>query len=111
MNSGTPAVAPTPRPPIPADTAQTIKQNTYAQLRNSYGQLSSAQVEAQKALARGIKEELNNAIPGLAEDNTKEGAMIGLQDALERRVRVVMNHNIVGIGTPIVTDAAGIFFQ
>ena len=106
MDAGTPAIPPTPRPPIPADVAQEMKQNTYSQIRKSYGQLSSAQVEAQKALARGIKEELANEIPGLSTDNAQEGSLLDLTGPLENRVRVTMNHNMMGIGTPIVADAA-----
>lgn len=105
MTAGTPATPPTPAPPIPADKAQQIKQGTYQQIKKSYGQLSSAQVEAQKALARGIKEELAAQIPEIASLNATDSRLIGLQKALENRVRVAANHNIIGIGAPILGTA------
>jgi hypothetical protein len=98
----TPAVPGTPAQAIPADVAQAIKQNTYAQLRSSYGELKNAQIEAQKALARGIKEELGNAFPELQGLNAEESHYLGLQDALERRVRTLDNRDMLGIGAPIV---------
>ena len=48
----------TPTQTIPVQLAQKLKQGTYAALKNKYGQLGSAEVEAQKALARGLKEQI-----------------------------------------------------
>ncbi len=41
---------------IPVQLAQEMQQGTYKQLAKKYGQLGSGEVEAQKALARGLKE-------------------------------------------------------
>jgi hypothetical protein len=103
MTPGTPAQV----IPIPADVAQAMKQNTYAQLRNSYGQLSSAEVESQKALARGIKEELVQAFPEIADLNAHESKLIDLDGALRKALPRIANKDMIGIGTPIVAGAAG----
>ncbi len=92
--------------PIPADLAQQIKQGTYQQIRKSYGQLSSAQVEAQKALARGIKEELVSAFPEIAGMNAQESKLLGLDSLLENAVARIGNQQMFGIGTPLA--AAGV---
>jgi hypothetical protein len=92
---------------IPASQAQAMKVGTYQQIRNSYGKLSTATVEAQKALARGIKEELAKAIPELAELNERESKLLGLDKQLQRAVARISNHQIFGIGTPIAAAGAG----
>ncbi|MDE2020693.1 MAG: hypothetical protein KGJ13_10190 [Patescibacteria group bacterium] len=92
---------------IPADVAQKLKSGTYTQLGNkAYGELSSASVEAQKALARGIKEELQTQFPEIKGLNAEEGKLLELQPLLERAVARISNHQLIGIGTPIM-GAAG----
>src|SRR5262249_13837387 len=52
--------------PIPAFKAQLIKQGTYRALGDkAYGELKGASIEAQKALARGLKDELAEQFPEL----------------------------------------------
>ncbi len=92
--------------PIPADMAQEMKQGTYQQIRKSYGQLSSAQVEAQKALARGLKEELASAFPEISSLNAEESKALGLEPLLESAIARIGNHQMFGIGTPLA--AAGV---
>lgn len=92
---------------IPAATAQDIKTGTYSQLRGKYGELSSATNEAQKALARGIKEELENQFPEIKGLNAREGQMINLDGALERAIRRTNNRDILSIGGKIVSAGAG----
>ena len=48
-------------------TAQDLKTGTYAaqRMKQAYGQVKGADVEAQKALARGLKEEIAKAVPGI----------------------------------------------
>jgi len=94
--------------PIPASDAQALKQGTYQQLKGrSYGELKSATVEAQKALARGIKEELETQFPEIKGLNAQEAQFIGLDRALEKALNRIGNHQLVGIGTPIVAGAVG----
>src|SRR5579864_40559 len=91
---------------IPASQAQALKQGTYAQLKGKYGELSSATVEAQKALARGIKEELANQFPEINALNAQESKLIDLNSVLQTAVNRISNHQIIGIGTPIAAGAA-----
>lgn len=90
---------------IPLDKAQVIKQNTYTLLRKQYGELKSLNVEAQKALARGIKEEIVAAFPEVAKLNARDSALINLEDSISRAVNRISNRDIVGIGGPIKAGA------
>lgn len=92
---------------MPAEQAQAVKQGTYRALGDkAYGELKGASIEAQKALARGLKEELANQFPELNDLNARDSRLIDLQTALERSVGRISNHQIMGIGTPIVGSAA-----
>lgn len=93
---------------IPASSAQAIKSGTYQQIGSkAYGELSSAAKESQKALARGIKEELQSQFPEIKGLNAREGQLLGLNEALERAVKRIDNHQLMGIGTPIAAGAGG----
>lgn len=84
---------------IPVQTAQAMKQGTYRALGNkSFGELKGAEIEAQKALARGLKEEIAAAVPGIGALNAKEAALLNAANVLERRVLMQNNNNIIGLG-------------
>ena len=91
--------------PLSASDAQAMKQGTYQQLRSKYGELGSATTEAQKALARGIKEELEKQFPEIKNLNAQESKLYGLDEALNRAVRKLDNRQLVPVG-PVVTGAA-----
>lgn len=89
-----------------AQDAQAMKQGTYRALgKKSYGELKGASIEAQKALARGLKEEIANQFPELKNLNAQESKLLDLQPALERAVNRSSNHQLIGIGTPIAASA------
>jgi hypothetical protein len=90
---------------IPAVEAQAEKTGTYAQLKGKYGELKGAQIEAQKALARGIKEELATQFPEISALNKREGDALDLMPYLVRAVERIGNRGTFGIGTPLT--AAG----
>jgi hypothetical protein len=92
---------------ITAEDAQALKVGTYKQVAGKYGELGNAAIESQKALARGLKEELANAFPELSKLNAREGQLLDLQPALERAVQRSGNHQMIGLGTPMVGAAAG----
>lgn len=93
---------------IPLSTAQALKQGTYQQLKSkAYGELKSATVESQKALARGLKDEIASQFPEISTLNAQESKLINLDGALEHAVRRIDNHQMLGIGTPIAAGAAG----
>jgi hypothetical protein len=106
MTGGTPAQPPTPAPPMNAADAQTMKQGTYSVLRGKYGEQGSASVEAQKALARGLKEEIATQFPEIGNLNATESKLLDLQPILERAVNRISNHQLIGIGTPVAGAAA-----
>jgi hypothetical protein len=91
---------------IPIADAQAMKQGTYQQIKNSYGQLSAATVESQKALARGLKEEIASQFPEVGDLNSRESNLIGLDKELERAVGRISNHQLMGIGTPLAAAGA-----
>jgi hypothetical protein len=92
---------------IPAADAQALKQGTYRALGDkAYGELKGASIEAQKGLARGLKDELAQQFPELSDLNARDSRALDLQDELERAVNRIGNHNLVGIGTPILASGA-----
>lgn len=82
--------------------AQNLKTGTYAALKaKSYGELKGAAIEAEKALARGLKEEVANealrAGIDLSAINAREGAAITARDAIAKRVAMVGNRDPAGL--------------
>lgn len=96
-----PAMAPGP---IPIRTGQRMKQNTYRGLRGKYGQERTATIEAEKAGARGLKEQIETQAPEVAGLNARESTLIPLEEALADAMRRRGNYSIFGL-TPVV--AAG----
>lgn len=101
---------------IPVEEAQKIKKGTYRINSKKYNELSSAQIEAEKALARGIKEELEGVFPELKNLNAREGALIELQGQLKKAIGRTKNWEIFtpgiygslgGIGTGMATGSVG----
>lgn len=82
--------------PLSVAEAQTMKQGTYQKLAGSYGELSSATKEAQKALARGLKEEIAREVPEISALNAREGDLIAGLEAVGRRVALSGNKDPIG---------------
>ena len=82
---------------IPVQTAQQLKQGTYRILDKKYGQIGAAETEAQKALARGLKEEIANVVPEVAQLNARESQLITALQVAERRALMDGNKNPVGL--------------
>lgn len=76
---------------IPADVAQELKVGSGAANSGKYGQASVAQIEAEKALTRGLKEELERQIPELGGLNAKQAKLINLEDILGKAVNKYAN--------------------
>ena len=53
--------------PIPLDAAQALKGNSRKLLSDKYGELGTAMIEGQKALERGIKEEMQIQFPEIGQ--------------------------------------------
>jgi hypothetical protein len=88
-----------------AADAQSMKQGTYNVLRGKFGEQGSATVEAQKALARGLKEEIATQFPEISQLNAAESRLLDLGPVLERAVNRVSNNHTIGIGGPIFGTA------
>lgn len=91
---------------IPVQLAQEMKQGTYKQLSKKYGEVGSAETEAQKALARGLKEEIANAVPEVVPLNARESSLLNARKVAEHRALMDSNKNPVGLG-PLAGSAAG----
>lgn len=84
---------------IPVGLAQSMKQGTYKAIGGkNYGELKGAETEAQKALARGLKEEISSAVPNVAALNKREGNLLNALSVAERRALMDANKNPLGLG-------------
>lgn len=83
-------------PSVSVPEAQAMKVGTYQQIGKQYGQLSSAAVETQKALARGLKDEVAAAVPEISALNKRDSDLLAALDAVGRRVAVGGNRDPVG---------------
>jgi hypothetical protein len=84
-------------PTMSVQDAQRLKQGTYKVLEKKYGQLGSAETEAQKALARGLKEAIAEAVPEVGPLNAKQSELIKALKVTGRRAMMDDNRNPVGI--------------
>lgn len=90
------AMVSVPRGPLTVPEAQAMKIGTYQQIGKEYGKLSSASVETQKALARGLKEEIEAAIPKIKALNQHEAELMAASEAVGHRVSIAGNRDPVG---------------
>jgi hypothetical protein len=77
--------------------AQKMKQGTYRILSGKFGEQGSASTEAQKALARGLKEEIATAVPGVSEANAELAKLLKTMSVAERRALMEGNKNPGGL--------------
>ena len=93
-----------PNNDIPVQLAQQIKQGTYGVLSKKFGQLGSAETEAQKALARGLKDQIANAIPEIAGLNVRDSNLYNALNVAEKsRMPLQSNNNLLGLA-PLVSQ-------
>lgn len=84
---------------IPVQAAQELKKGTYKILSKKYGQVGAADIEAQKGLARGLKEEIAEAVPGIQGLNEAESKLIRTLNVAERRALMELNKNPMGLAS------------
>jgi len=84
---------------IPIQMAQDLKQGTYAALKNKAfsGELKNADIEAQKALARGLKQSIEQKVPSVAPVNKELGEIINALRMVENRAGMAGNLNLAGL--------------
>jgi len=84
---------------IPVQLAQEVKQGTYRALGSkTFGELKGAEIEAQKALARGLKEEIAKKVPGISQLNAKESELLNAESIASARALMDANKNPMGLG-------------
>lgn len=96
---------------IPVAGAQALKQGTYRVLAKKYGQMGNADVEAQKALARGLKDEIAEAVPGISALNREESKLLATLSVAERRALMEMNKNPMGLAALAHSPASWAMFM
>lgn len=86
---------------------QDFKQNIYNKVdygtRKQTGTM--AEEEVYKGMGRAAKEAIQAQVPGIANLNAQQGALINLLPNLERSASRIENRDILGIGSPIKTQA------
>ena len=83
---------------IPVALAQELKQGTYKSVGGkAYGELKGTEIEAQKALARGLKDEIAQAVPGVGRLNAMESEALNALNVVERRALMDANKNPMGL--------------
>lgn len=90
---------------LPVQLAHALKKGTYRSLGGkSYGEVGSVSTEAQKALARGLREEVAAAVPGVVEPLKKEAALLNVRDVAMNRVLGEANKNPMGLAALRIGD-------
>jgi hypothetical protein len=93
---------------IPTTDAQKIKQTIYALNRKHYGEMKSLEVESNKAIARGLKEEIVKQNPQIGALNAKDSALINLEEYMERAVSRIRNKDIISLGETVAIGAGAL---
>lgn len=97
---------------IPVGLAQEMKQATYRSLGGkSYGELKGADTEVQKTLARGLKEEIGSAVPGISELNARESSLLNALEQVQKRAFMEGNKNAGGMAWLAKNPAAWAAFM
>jgi hypothetical protein len=83
---------------FPVQLAQKIKQGTYKAIGDkNFSELGGATKEAQRAGAKGLKEEIARVEPAVNLLNAKESDLINALDVAESRAYTALKNNPVGI--------------
>lgn len=104
-----------PASPMSVAQAQEIKQGTYRSLgEKAYGELKGPQIEAQKTLARGLKEDIESEAMkngvDISKANAREGAALTARDAVAKRVAAAGNRDAVSLAWLAAHPTTGILF-
>lgn len=92
------------------DELQAFKRDIYSRInfdaRNLQG--TPVKVDTRKAVARGAKDAIANAVQGVPELNKQLGELLELQPHLERAANRIGNRNPIGLTTPLNVGAGSI---
>ncbi len=96
---------------IPVQLAHEMKKGTYSILGGKpYGEVGGASTEAQKSLARGLKEEIEKAVPAVAGPNAKQAELLNALELVGKRAQVAGSKNPIGLGALSENPAAAAAF-
>lgn len=97
---------------IPVQLAQKLKSGTYKAVgAKSYGELGSTATEAQKQLARGLKEEVALAEPTVSALNAQESTLLNALNVSERRALQELNNNPLSLSLLANDPKAAVAFM
>ena len=95
--------------PMSPTKAQDIKQGTYrAQGKRAYDKQQGPDVEAEKALAAGIRKEQERIAPQVKGLNSRQGALLALRDQLKPALGRTGNWNMISLPGSIAGAAMGV---
>lgn len=85
---------------ITASEAQAMKQGTYRALGSkAYGEVKGASIEAQKGLARDLKDEIATQFPEISNLNAQDSRLLDLEPLLEKQVNRMGKQGMFRLGT------------
>lgn len=96
---------------IPVQLAHELKKGTYAALGGkAYGEVGSASIEGQKALARGARQEVGNAVPAVRGPLERQASMMNVMDVAADRALLEGNKNLLSLAPIASHPVAAISF-
>lgn len=83
---------------VPVDMAHRVKQGIYRSIGDrAYGSVSNAQTEAEKAIARGLREDIAAAVPQVAPLTARQSELLNAANVSNRRALLAGNNNPTGL--------------
>ncbi len=92
---------------IPIEVAQTVKKNTNALIRKSFGQLTAASTEGQKQIARFLKEGVLEKAPIVGTANKRAKALIEFEKFAIKASNRISSSNLLGFPAKVGGAVAG----
>lgn len=90
---------------IPVKLAHELKRGTYQSLGGKvYGELSGAATEAQKALARGMREEVASKVPEIGPLLQRQSELLNAAEVAAPRAAIEANKNPLGLAALRMDD-------
>jgi len=89
--------------------AQVLKQKLYSELETAYNKLTAKPIstEAKMAIARGIKDSLEEVIPEIKQLNASEKSLIDLRKAINSRVSTISKGSLIPFNASARSMAGG----
>lgn len=91
---------------IPVQLADAIKTGTQQILSKKYGQVGTASEAAQKAIARGLRLGIEEAVPSVAPINAQQSALINALKIAEPRAQMAGSRTLGGISPAAMNPEA-----